>query len=120
MQASKDNVDFKETIESLSRVLNIAEKAENASEINPALFENEHEKKLYENFLLLKGKFEKQLGISDQFAALASLQPAISGYFDHTMVMADTEEIKRNRLAQMKNLAEIIGSFAAMNEIQVK
>ena len=28
LQASKDNVDFKETIESLARVLNIAEKAE--------------------------------------------------------------------------------------------
>ncbi len=84
------------------------------------LFENEYEKNLYESFLQLKSKFQKQLGISDQFAALASLQPAISNYFDNTMVMADTEEIKKNRLAQMKNLAEIIGSFAAMNEIQVK
>ena len=120
MQESKDHANFKETIESLARVLNIAEKAEESKEINSSLFENEHEHKLFARFIQLQKLFQVQLSIADQFNELASLQPIISAYFDHTMVMADDESIRQNRLTQMKKLAEVIGSFAAMNEIQVK
>ncbi len=36
------------------------------------------------------------------------------------MVMAEDERVKQNRLAQMKKLARLIGSYAKMTEIQAR
>ncbi|MCR2820426.1 glycine--tRNA ligase subunit beta [Lederbergia panacisoli] len=120
LHASKEQVAFKGIIESLSRVLNIAAKAELGIEINPELFENEYEEKLYEQWKQLEAIFESKIASKDLFEAISELEPAISAYFDHTMVMADQEEIKQNRLAQMRKLAELIGNYASVNVIVVK
>jgi len=56
----------------------------------------------------------------ERFDAISSLETAISTYFDHTMVMAEQEEIKRNRLTQMRELSKLIGAYASMNVIVVK
>lgn len=52
--------------------------------------------------------------------ALDTLKTPIVHYFDHTMVHADDEKLKRNRLAQMVKLAKVIQSFANMNNLIVK
>ncbi|MBS4222469.1 glycine--tRNA ligase subunit beta [Lederbergia citrea] len=120
LQSKKDDSEFKLIIESLSRVLNIAGKAEKGIDIDPSLFENEYEKNLYQLWEQLKETYHSSSNSEARFSALSSLQPAISAYFDHTMVMADQEIVKNNRLAQMAKLAELIGAYASMNEILVK
>ncbi|MBS4199702.1 glycine--tRNA ligase subunit beta [Bacillus sp. FJAT-49732] len=120
LQERKDQPSFKGTIESLSRVLNIAGKAELGVQVNPDLFENDYEVNLNEQWKQLKEIFESTISSSERFDAISSLETAISAYFDHTMVMADQEEIKRNRLALMSELAKIIGAYASVNVIVVK
>ncbi|MBS4217119.1 glycine--tRNA ligase subunit beta [Bacillus sp. FJAT-49711] len=120
LQDKKEQTSFKGTIESLSRVLNIAGKAQPGVEINPALFENEYEEKLYGQWKELETIFESKVTSNDLFEAISSLESVISAYFDHTMVMADQDEIKQNRLAQMLKLAELIGKYASVNVIVVK
>ncbi|MBS4194715.1 glycine--tRNA ligase subunit beta [Lederbergia citri] len=120
LQTRKDQASFKGTIESLSRVLNIAQKAEPGLQVNPELFENEYEEKLFDQWNNLKDIFASNVVSSELFDAISSLETAISNYFDHTMVMADNEEIQRNRLAQMSELAKLIGAYATMNVIVVK
>ncbi|MBW8348144.1 glycine--tRNA ligase subunit beta [Bacillus sp. IITD106] len=120
LQARKDQASFKETIESLSRVLNIAQKAEPGVHVNPELFENEYEEKLFDQWNKVKDIFASNVVSNERFDAIASLETAISNYFDHTMVMADEEELKQNRLAQMRELAKLIGAYATMNVIVVK
>ncbi|WP_062110305.1 glycine--tRNA ligase subunit beta [Bacillus niameyensis] len=117
---NKEKAEFKEVIESLSRVLNIAEKSEQDSDADPSLFENDVEKQLFEHWKSAKSSFDSNQSADERFKALSSLQPIISDYFDHTMVMAKNEQLKVNRLSQMKQLAKLIGSFAAMNKIIVK
>ena len=51
LEAKRNDVDFKENIEALSRVLNISSKAEVNGEIQATLFENDFEQQLYEKYL---------------------------------------------------------------------
>ena len=43
LEANKNKEDFKENIEALSRVINIATKSESQGEIKTSLFENDYE-----------------------------------------------------------------------------
>ncbi|TXC89980.1 glycine--tRNA ligase subunit beta [Metabacillus litoralis] len=122
LKHASDQQEFKETIEALARVMNIAKKG-SAQEINELLFESEYEKKLYEVYNISSEKIAgyKEVGQEEEiFKVLASLKPVINDYFDHTMVMAEDAKIKENRLAQMVAISELIESFAKMNVILVK
>ncbi|RST73849.1 glycine--tRNA ligase subunit beta [Siminovitchia acidinfaciens] len=116
----KDEGDFKETVESLARVMNIAQKAEEDSEVKPDAFENKEEEILFEEYKNALAIFTSENSSEARFTALKNLSPAIYAYFDHTMVMAEDNTVRKNRLAQMKKLSDLIGSFAMMNEVQVK
>lgn len=118
----KEDHEFKETIEALSRVLNIAKKGEKI-EINESLFETSEEKELFEAYVEMKEKVYAALTNGDAekaFHILSSMKTVISHYFDHNMVMADDEAIRKNRLAQMVHLSEVISEFANVNSIVVK
>ncbi|WP_226526406.1 glycine--tRNA ligase subunit beta [Metabacillus niabensis] len=119
LQDVSSHTDFKETIEALARVMNIAKKA-TESDINSELFESDYETSLYNAYTETNMKIDSLNNVEDVYNALASLKPVINEYFDHTMVMSDNEEIKRNRLAQMLKLSQLIESFAKMNVILVK
>ncbi|MEC0252970.1 glycine--tRNA ligase subunit beta [Bacillus halotolerans] len=113
---------FKETAEALGRVISISKKGVRA-EIQPDLFENEYEAKLYEAYQTAKQNLQESFSKKDYEAALSSLaalKEPIDAYFDHTMVIADNETLKANRLAQMVSLADQIKSFANMNALIVK
>ncbi|WP_226667369.1 glycine--tRNA ligase subunit beta [Metabacillus litoralis] len=114
--------DFKETIEALARVMNIAKKGNN-QEINEQMLESGYEKALYKayNDASVKIKGYKETGQEKEiYQELANLKPVINDYFDHTMVMAEDEKIKENRLAQMVAISNLIELFAKMNVILVK
>lgn len=120
LEAKRKSAGFKEDIEALSRVLNISSKAEQAGEIQAALFENDSEKQLYEQYLSVNTALQEHLSEEDYYELLVSLKSAINEYFDHTMVMAEDTAIKQNRLNQMSVLAQLIKKFANVNEIIVK
>ncbi|WP_404329310.1 glycine--tRNA ligase subunit beta [Mesobacillus maritimus] len=120
LQEKKDVAGFKEGIEALSRVLNIASKAELVGDINEALFENEQEKLLYGKFLEAAKQEEEGISAEAFYQLLVSLKTEINHYFEHTMVMADRQEVRENRLNQMAMLATLIRKFAKVNDINVK
>ncbi|MED4645862.1 glycine--tRNA ligase subunit beta [Bacillus inaquosorum] len=113
---------FKETAEALGRVISISKKGVRR-DIQPDLFENEYEAKLFDAYQTAKQNLQESFSKKDYEAALTSLsalKEPIDAYFDHTMVIADNETLKANRLAQMVNLADEIKSFANMNALIVK
>ncbi|WP_338789441.1 glycine--tRNA ligase subunit beta [Metabacillus sp. FJAT-53654] len=114
--------EFKETIEALARVMNIAKKGTDQN-IDEQLFDSEYEKSLYDSFVHASNAINslKAEGKEEEiYNVLAGLKVVINDYFDHTMVMSEDENIKTNRLAQMVKLAQLIESFAKMNVILVK
>ncbi|WP_174730188.1 glycine--tRNA ligase subunit beta [Mesobacillus harenae] len=120
LEAYKRKEGFKSSIEALSRVANIAGKAETPGEINPDLFENEYERQLYNKYLASAAKVQGTIPAKTYFEELISLESFISNYFEHTMVMAEDRELRTNRLSQMAKLAAIIEGFAKVNAIIVK
>ena len=117
LEAKKDEAGFKESLEALSRVMNIAVKCEDKVMVNPDAFENEQEKAMYEKFGTVASQYAKTNDEMEHFEQLISLQSEIEAYFDHTMVMADDESIRNNRLSLMKEISDLVSSFAAVNKI---
>lgn len=112
--------EFRPTVESLTRVINLAEKLENKlGEVNPELFENQAEKDLYNAFNKIKEN-AYATSLSESFEALKSLNPLIEAYFENTMVMADDLNIRNNRLTQLSDIAKIALSFASLDKLIVK
>ncbi|HFI0036709.1 TPA: glycine--tRNA ligase subunit beta [Streptococcus suis] len=113
-QKSKE-ADYKEAVENLSRVFNLAEKAE-ATVIDEALFENDQEKSLAAAVAGLE-LTEDMAGNLDKLFALS---PVIAAFFDNTMVMADDTAVKANRLAVLKALADKASVVAVFNLLNSK
>ncbi len=107
---------FKPAVESLARVFNLAEKAEAVSVVNESLFENEEEKELHTAI--------EHLTLSDDLAGnieqLFALSPVIDAFFDNTMVMAEDEVIRANRLALLASLTTKAKKVAQFNQINTK
>ncbi|WP_428909161.1 glycine--tRNA ligase subunit beta [Niallia sp. Krafla_26] len=120
LEAKKDEADFKENIEALSRVLNIASKAVAQGEINESLFENDHEQRLYERYGSVKQQLSHPVSEETYYELLVSMKLEINQYFDHTMIMVDDEKVKQNRLNLMLLIAELIKKFANVNDIITK
>ena len=115
----KETPNFKEEVEALSRVVNLANKAETVVQIQAELFENDTEVNLYNQFMDIAQKFYEE-NIEEQYQLLVNLKPAITDFFDHTMVMADDEKVRNNRLSLLKKLGDLILSYAHFPTILVK
>ena len=120
LEANKNKEDFKENIEALSRVINIATKSESQGEIKTSLFENDYEQSLYERYVSLQEQLSEHVTEETYFELLVSMKNDINQYFDHTMVMADDDAIKQNRFHLMVKLSNMIKKFANVSEIIVK
>lgn len=117
LDAKKDEEGFKESLEALSRVMNIAVKCDNKVTVDPSAFENDQETALYEKFQKVAMRYTESKDENERFEQLVSLQTEIESYFENTMVMADDEAIRNNRLSLMKEISDLIAGFAAMNKI---
>ena len=113
-KAQEDN--FKSAVESLSRVFNLAEKAQGQTAVNPALFENQEEKDLAAAIEAVELTADLAANLDQLFA----LSPVINAFFDHTMVMAEDEAVRNNRLALLASLTSKAGQLAQFNQINTK
>ncbi|WP_163653083.1 glycine--tRNA ligase subunit beta [Listeria sp. PSOL-1] len=110
---------FRPTIESLTRVLNIARKHQAGVITDPTLFENDAEQKLFTAAKELKQVYSS-MKASERLKAFINLRPVIDEYFENTLVMSDDDAIRNNRLALLFELGSMIREFAQVNEINVK
>lgn len=123
LQQNKDKPAFKATIEALTRVLRLSQKAKFNGQasltVDPALFENQAEKDLYQAVEKVRHQ-AAQRTIEENYHALEQLRPLIAAYFDATMVMVDDQAVRDNRLKQLAILAQLIFSIADLNRLIVK
>ncbi|WP_026692865.1 glycine--tRNA ligase subunit beta [Peribacillus kribbensis] len=117
LEAKRSSEGFKETVEALSRVMNISSKAEIDVAIDENLFENSYESGLNKKYMSILDEYASVKSEEERYEVLASLQPEIEEYFEHTMVMADDETIRNNRLALLSAVTKAIRQFAEWNKI---
>lgn len=120
LQSRLEEEGFKESMEALSRVLNISSKAEYERDIDARLFENDAELKLYNTYEQVCERITKTIQEDEYYRLLVSMKESINDYFEHTMVMASDEKLRQNRLSLMLKLSQLIKGFANFNEIIVK
>lgn len=120
LEDKKGSTTFKEEVESLSRVINIAKKATDISEVNPKLFENESENELFEKYKEISRELLTVTDMEEYYQLLVGLKKSINGYFDKTMVMSDQEDVRQNRLSLMKLISNTIETFAHFSLLIVK
>ncbi|KRK34226.1 glycine--tRNA ligase subunit beta [Loigolactobacillus bifermentans] len=119
----KDDANFKENIEALTRVMRLATKADFTADevvaVNPDLFENDAEQQLYDAVNAVAAEADNR-SIAENFTALRNLEPAIDAYFEATMVMVDDTAVRQNRLAQLTQLARLIFQVGDLKQLIVK
>lgn len=110
---------FKPSIEALTRVMNLGQKDHSENDVDPALFENECEQKLYQAVKEIEEKFANQT-VEENYQALISLRPLIEDYFNQTMVMTEDETLRNNRLAQLRKITKMAIAVASLNDLVTK
>lgn len=122
LQNHKDDDDFKEIIESLTRVLRISQKGQFAADdlkVDPTLFENETEKHLNQKVAAVSVGYD-QASAEEAFKRLSELKDPINAYFDATMVMAKDEKLRANHLRQLTLISHLILHLGDLDKLVVK
>lgn len=116
LNAHLSDANISEVLESLTRVSRISKDNQLDQDIDQKLFENDYEKNLY----LLTKDLKANNNLNDLFEQLANLQQPIAEYFDNTMVMAEDQKVKNNRLALLFKINQLISQFGDLEKIVIK
>lgn len=114
-----DDDDFKPVMEALGRVTRIADKTPTTGQVNPSLFDNESEGTLHQAIAAVDAHFDAKPSEAN-YQALRGLEADITAYFTATMIMADDQKVRQNRLREMTGLAHLIHQFGDVAQIIVK
>ncbi|WP_152656241.1 glycine--tRNA ligase subunit beta [Oceanobacillus sp. CFH 90083] len=124
LSVKKADAQFKMSQEALVRVLNLEGKVEDKNhKINPALFQTESEKVLYEAVKTVKSSYAEQLEAQNSAEALqllTDLADDIHAFFDQNMIMDDNEEVRKNRLSIIHELSVLILQYADLRKVAWK
>lgn len=113
--------DAVKNIQSFVRVSNLAKKADSA-EIDETLIKLEAEQKLYQAFNAVKvvaGELIAKKDFNGALAALKKLSAPIDGFFDAVMVMDENLEIRKNRLALLKSIDNLLVEIADFSRLVI-
>lgn len=99
----KQAQNYRQMVESLSRVVNLGIKEEDSTEIDPTLAETESEKEL---IAYIQEKLTEDA--DNKLELLANLSQPIDNYFENNMVNSDQADIKTNRLATIKAITDFV------------
>jgi glycyl-tRNA synthetase beta chain len=113
---------FEPLVLSFKRIMNILKGFSNASVVNPALFENNSEKDLWDAFISSKGNADQEIAMENYFEALntiASLAEPIDNFFNEVMVMAEDENVKINRLSMLREISYLFIKLADFSKFTV-
>ncbi len=109
----------RELFTTFKRVANISEAMDLSGElgVDPALFEKDEERKLYEAFMRVSNQ-----EFDDYFSRLESLfalKPVLDAFFDAVLVNAEEEALRRNRQNLVASVYKAFLSIADLKEISV-
>jgi glycyl-tRNA synthetase beta chain len=101
------------------RISNILRKADAAGgAVDVTLLREPAEKALHEALAAIVADVERALGkreYAKALARLATLRPAVDGFFDGVMVNADDPHLRRNRLALLSQLRQQFARIADLS-----
>ncbi|MDI6601714.1 MAG: glycine--tRNA ligase subunit beta [Thermoanaerobacteraceae bacterium] len=109
-----ENDEIELILTAFKRVSNLAKFAENDM-IRPELFVEESEKMMYDSFTEVRDKVDIEIKKSDYDKALdiiKDLYHSLNKFFDEVLVMAEDNDLKRNRLALLLSIQNTMMQIA--------
>lgn len=113
------NDDRTNFVDAYNRINNLT-KDINFTEIDEELLKEDAEKNLYNKFVETDDKFKDALSSENYKEAMDSLEylvPSIDAFFDNVMVMAEDENLRKNRLALINSIEENIQKILKIENI---
>jgi glycyl-tRNA synthetase beta chain len=114
-----DSPRLAEVREAHRRVKKILSKVKESYTVREELLGTPHERELYREVVNLEGEF-KNLSPSQRVEKLARLKGVIDRFFDHVMVMAKEEELRKNRIALLQRVRKLFESVADFERLPLK
>lgn len=118
----RNEASFKSVEEALVRILNLS-KDKNDLDVDQSLFETQSEQALFEKLTEIKQPYREanqQQEAKQSLSLLTQLANPIYDFFENNMVMAEDLKLRKNRLALVNNVAQLINDFADLTIIQWK
>lgn len=109
---------FKAVLTAYARPARITRGKTVAGEVNPTYFEHEEERQLWDATQQAIAALTATSDFTDLFAQLATLRPVIDAFFDKVFVMADDENVRGNRLALLKKVADLTNGIVDLTQVQ--
>jgi len=120
LQKMKKDPAFESLAVSFKRVVNILRAAQPPAGVNPAGFEHDAEKKLYQKYLAIRDRARELMAQREYLQALqliATLREAVDNFFDNVLVMAEDMKVRNNRLALINEVNSLFAAFADFSKI---
>ena len=125
LAAVKESADFKPLAVGLKRVMNILRKeAAQVPDTEPRedLLKEPQEDELYRAFGALTADLHKSVQGGDYQAFLKSvvaLKEPVDSFFDNVLVLDKDQDVRRNRLALLRQISEVFDNFAEFTHLQL-
>jgi len=121
LDAIKDSPEFNSLIIVVKRVNNIL-RGQPKRKMNPDLFIEKEEIKLYTDYSTLKEKIMPLISTGDFRKAqsfILEIRSTIDSFFDHVLVMADDPKQRKNRLALLRAVSRLFSEVADYSQVVV-
>lgn len=110
-----DRSAFEDLITAYERANNLAGEDPPSGDVDPGVFEDDVESRLHDGLLEQKETLEAALDDGDPEAvldALVALREPVDEFFETVMVMADDEDLRKNRLRLLRDVRDVFDSVA--------
>jgi len=107
----RDEEAFADVVTAFTRAANLAGKTGADRPVDPALFEHDAERRLFEAYGSVAAEalaLQREGRYADFLRVLSRLRPAVDAFFEAVMVMVDDRRVRENRL----NLLRLVSALA--------
>ncbi|MDE2483783.1 MAG: glycine--tRNA ligase subunit beta [candidate division NC10 bacterium] len=119
LAAFKREADFTELAVAFKRVIRILPKGFSKS-VDPRRFVSSAERALHGEATTLRAETERLVQAGDYVRALqliAAIRPIVDMFFEEVLVMAEDRDLQENRLAILKEVADLFGGIANFSKV---
>jgi glycyl-tRNA synthetase beta chain len=121
LAAFRQEPDFGELAVAFKRVINILPRGF-SKPVDPSRFVTSAERALHGEAANLRADTEHLVRAGDYFRALqriAAIRPIVDMFFEEVLVMADDRDLQENRLAILKEVADLFSGIADFSKVAV-
>ena len=109
---------WNEVLQAYARCVRITRDQKVEYPINPAVFEEESEKELYNAIQNVEKAPRKAGSVEDLMQAFLPVLPAINNFFDKVLVMAEDQTVRANRLGLLQKVAGLTKGVADFSKLE--